>query len=57
MGGKVMARINLQKFKEDDEIREKDYCWKKPLILCGKIFPQPIRGKEYYNGQNREKYK
>lgn len=52
-----MARINLQKFKEDDEIREKDYCWKKPLILCGKIFPQPIRGKEYYNGQNREKYK
>lgn len=28
-----MARINLDEIREDEEIRNKAYVWKKPLIL------------------------
>jgi len=38
-----MGRINLDALRKIEEARNKKYVWCKPLVLCGKVFPQAIR--------------
>ena len=38
-----MGRINLDALRKIEKARNKKYVWCKPLVLCGKVFPQAVR--------------
>ena len=37
-----MARINLDELRKEEEMRKKDYVWKKPLTLGGRKIQKTI---------------
>jgi hypothetical protein len=43
-----VGRINLDELKEEDETRNKNYVWEKPLIIGGRTIstPKPKINKE-----------
>ena len=36
-----MARINLDELRKEDEMRNKNYVWKKPLVIGGRTINTP----------------
>ncbi len=50
-----MSRINLQKMKEDEECRNRDYVWKKPLVIGNRTIKssKDKKNERRNNGKNR----
>lgn len=47
-----MGRVNIEELRKEEELRDKPYVWKKPLIIGGKVIKPTHKHKERRSKKN-----